>query len=86
MVTESTTVTETAGQFGIHPLRSCSRLTYATCYRVAYGVVYATVFLAKSIPQNNPIVQGLVDGGRAAVQAVNEQKGQTATVVQALPA
>lgn len=86
MTTEFSNPTETPCRSIAHPLRSCSRLTYATCYMVAYGVVYATVFLAKYIPQNNPIVEGLIDGSRAAVQAVNEQKGQTATALQALPA
>jgi len=42
---------------------------------VSYGVVYATVFVAKSVPQDNAIVKGLIDGGRAAVDAVNEAKG-----------
>lgn len=56
-------------------MRSVSRFTYTSCYMVSYGVVYATVFLAKSIPQNNPIVEGFVDGGRAAIDAVNEAKG-----------
>ncbi|CAL1238811.1 hypothetical protein [Candidatus Methylocalor cossyra] len=38
-------------------------------------MVYASVFLAKSIPQDNPIVEGFIDGGRAAIDAVNEAKG-----------
>jgi hypothetical protein len=43
---------------------------------LSYGVVYATVFVAKSIPQENPIVEGLIDGGRAAIEALNEAKSK----------
>lgn len=55
--------------------RSASRFTYTSCYMISYGVVYATVFLAKSIPHDNPVVEGFVDGARAAIDAVNEAKG-----------
>jgi hypothetical protein len=41
---------------------------------LSYGIVYMTVFVAKSIPQNNPIVEGFVDGGRAALDALNEAR------------
>jgi hypothetical protein len=34
---------------------------------LAYGVVYATVFVASSLPQDNPLMRGLRDGGRAAM-------------------
>jgi hypothetical protein len=34
---------------------------------VAYGVVYATVFVAQSLPQENPVMQGFRGGGRAAM-------------------
>jgi hypothetical protein len=44
---------------------------------MSYGVVYASVFVAKSIPQDNPIVEGFIDGGRAAVEALNEAKGRS---------
>jgi hypothetical protein len=77
MTTESSTHIETTGQAGTQSLRSFSRLTYTTCYMISYGVVYAAVFLAKSLPQNNPIMEGLIDGGRAAFDAVNENKGIT---------
>lgn len=69
---------------------SFSRLTYTTCYMISYGVVYAAVFVTKSLPQQNPIMQGFIEGGRAAVQAVNEHKDITnpsaAADPQALPA
>jgi hypothetical protein len=54
---------------------SASRFAYTTSYMISYGIVYAAVFAAKSIPQENPIVEGFVDGGRAALDAVNEAKG-----------
>ena len=42
---------------------------------ISYGIVYAAVFVAKSVPQENPVVEGFIDGGRAALDAVNEAKG-----------
>ena len=51
--------------------RAASRLTYNGSYWIAYGIVYATVFIAKSIPQDNPIVEGFIAGGKAAIEALN---------------
>ena len=44
-----------------------SRLVYTSCYAAAYGVVFPTVLLARSVPANNGAAQGLIDGycGRA---------------------
>ena len=42
------------------------RLVYTTSYTFSYGIVFPTMMLARSIPENNSIVQGFVDGGRAA--------------------
>lgn len=64
-------------QAGPEVMHSVSRFTYTSCYMVSYGVVYATVFLAKSLPQDNPVMEGFIDGGRAAIDAVNEAKGLT---------
>jgi len=36
-------------------------------YALAYGVVYAAVFVAQSLPQENPVMSGFQDGGRAAI-------------------
>lgn len=52
-----------------------SDIVYKTCYGLSYGVVFPSVLIAKSIPQNNPIVHGFIDGGRAAIDMVNEMKG-----------
>jgi hypothetical protein len=54
--------------------RSISRFTYQGAYMVSYGVVYATVFVASAVPRQNPLVEGLMDGGRAAIDALNEAK------------
>ncbi|MDD2769170.1 MAG: hypothetical protein PHT19_10565 [Methylococcus sp.] len=54
--------------------RSLSRFAYTSSYMVSYGIVYGTVFVARAIPQDNPIVEGFVDGSRAAIDALNEAK------------
>ena len=47
-----------------------SRLVYTTCYITAYGVVFPTVLLARSVPANNAAAQGVIDGAHAAHQKV----------------
>ena len=54
--------------------QSVSRFGYTSSYMLSYGIVYAAVFVARSIPQENPIVEGFIDGGRAAIEALNEVK------------
>ena len=54
--------------------RFLSRFVYTTSYTFAYGVVFPTVLIAKSIPNNNAVVNGLVDGARAAVDMVDQLK------------
>ena len=39
---------------------------YNSAYGLAFGVTFPILLLAKSIPQNNCIVWGFVDGARAA--------------------
>jgi hypothetical protein len=58
---------ETAAQTGPDMLQTISRMIYSGSYALAYGVVYATVFVAQSLPQDNPVMHGLSDGGRAAL-------------------
>ena len=43
-----------------------SRLTYTTCYAVSYGIVFPTVLVARLVPKDNVLVQGLIDGAHAA--------------------
>ena len=40
---------------------------------VSYSIVYA-VFVAKSVPQENQVVEGFIDGGQAAFDAANKAK------------
>ena len=42
-------------------------MIYTGSYALAYGVVYAAVFIAQSLPQDNPVMHGFHDGGRAAM-------------------
>jgi hypothetical protein len=60
-------VEDTASEAGSNALQTISRMIYTGSYALAYGVVYATVFIAQSLPQENPIMHGLRDGGRAAM-------------------
>ena len=60
-------VKQSAGEIGSNALHSLSRMTYTGSYILAYGVVYAAVFIAQSLPQENPIMHGFRDGGRAAM-------------------
>src|SRR5262245_9254671 len=53
-----------------------SRFVYTTCYTVSYGVVFPAVFLAHSIPQNNAVVRGLIDGAHAASLKVDALRGK----------
>ncbi|NDC53583.1 MAG: hypothetical protein EBZ74_04665 [Planctomycetia bacterium] len=52
-----------------------NRLLYSTCYAVSYGVVFPMALVALSIPQNNPLVHGMIDGSRAARGKVDEILG-----------
>jgi len=51
---------------GYSALQTMSRMVYAGSYALAYGVVYATVFVAQSLPWENPVMYGFRDGGQAA--------------------
>lgn len=66
--------------------QSISRFTYTSSYMVSYGLVYAAVFIARAIPQDNPVVAGFVDGGRAAIEALNEAKAIPAAATAGAPA
>jgi hypothetical protein len=52
-------------------LQTVSRMVYSGSYALAYGVVYATVFVAQSLPQDNPVMHGLRDGGGAAMDELS---------------
>ncbi len=55
-----------------------NRFIYSTCYTLSYGVVFPLALVALSVPQNNPLVHGLVDGSRAARNKVDEMIGSMA--------
>jgi hypothetical protein len=57
---------------------SISRLTYTGAYALAYGAVYATVFVARSLPQENPLMHGFRDGGKAAMDELGGAEEPTA--------
>ena len=52
-----------------------NRFVYTTCYAVSYGVVFPMALVALSVPQNNPLVHGMIDGSRAARNKVDELLG-----------
>jgi hypothetical protein len=58
--------------------RFLSRFAYTTSYAISYGVVFPTVLLARSIPTNNAVVHGMVDGARAAADIVEQMKSRQA--------
>ena len=64
-------VKQSAGEIGSGALESMSRMTYTGSYFLAYGITYAAVFIAQSLPQENPVMQGFRDGGRAAVDELS---------------
>jgi hypothetical protein len=55
-----------------------SRLTYTTCYAVSYGVVFPTLLVTRAVPKDNALVNGLVDGARAAREAIEGRTHETA--------
>lgn len=50
---------------------SVNKGIYNLAYGVAFGVAFPVVLIGKSIPQNNCVVWGLIDGAKAARTAVN---------------
>ena len=58
-----------------------SQAAYKTCYGLAFGVVFPTMLIVRSIPKNNAIVHGFVDGAHAAIDSVNEMKAKSTSGV-----
>ena len=50
--------------------RTISRMIYGTCYYFSFGIAFPTLLVVGWLPKNNPVYHGLVDGGRAANDAV----------------
>ena len=57
---------------GADMLQSISRMIFSGSYALAYGIVYATVFVAQSLPQENPVMDGFRDGGSAAIEQIGD--------------
>jgi len=72
-ITENTTEdVRSAGDVGTDALQWFSRLTYTGTYVLSYGVVYAAVFIAQALPQENPVMNGFRDGGREAIDQLDD--------------
>jgi hypothetical protein len=52
---------------GSDMLQTLSQMIYSGSYALAFGVVYAAVFVAQSLPQDNPVMHGFRDGGGAVI-------------------
>lgn len=63
-----------------------SRLVYTTSYSISYGVVFPAMLVARAVPKDNALVQGLVDGARAATDMVDDWRGSRETALAAEPA
>jgi hypothetical protein len=66
----------TAGKILPGAGRFLSRFVYTTSYTLSYGVVFPAMLLARSIPPNNAVVHGLVDGAQAASNLVTQMKNR----------
>jgi len=64
-------VKPTASEAGTKALETISQMFYTSSYVLAYGVVYAAVFIAQSLPQENSVIRGFRDGGQAAADELD---------------
>lgn len=65
--------------------RFLSRFVYTTSYTMSYGVAFPAILIAKSMPANNALVHGFVDGANAANDMVVKMKNRRLEP-EALPA
>jgi len=54
--------------------RFLSRVVYTMSYSFSYGFVFPVAFVAKSMPADNAVLTGMIDGARAANDWVDELK------------
>jgi hypothetical protein len=66
----------TAGKILPASGRFLLRFVYTTSYTLSYGVVFPTVLVAKSMPANNAVMHGFVDGAKAANDMVVQMKNR----------
>jgi len=62
----------TEAEAGSDMLQTASRMIYSGSYALAYGVVYATVLVVQLLPQDNPMMHGFHDGGKAAMDELGQ--------------
>jgi hypothetical protein len=62
---------EKAAEAGPDMMQTMSRMIYSGSYALAYGLVYATVFVVQLMPQDNPVMHGFHDGGKAAMDELS---------------
>jgi hypothetical protein len=63
---------EAAAEAGSDMLQTASRMIYSGSYALAYGVVYAAVFVVQMMPLDNPVMHGFHDGGKAAMDELSQ--------------
>ena len=56
-----------------------SQAVYKTCYSLSYCAVFPAVLAARSIPHENAVVHGLIDGACAAIDLVGQMKSRSAS-------
>jgi hypothetical protein len=56
--------------------RFLSRFVYTTSYTFSYGIVFPAMLIAKSMPTDNAMVHGFIDGARAATETVDQLKSR----------
>lgn len=81
--TGASDATEKARQMAPAAARIVSQTVYSTCYYFSYGVVFPTMLVVSFIPKNNALVHGLVDGARAASDAVTDLRASRANAAPA---
>jgi hypothetical protein len=54
------------------PMQWLSRMTYTGSYALSYGLVYAAVFIAQSLPHENAVMRAFRDGGREVAEQLRD--------------
>lgn len=55
-------------------LGDAAKALYTTCYYLSFGVVFASVYVARMIPSDNTMVRGFRDGARSACDSVLQRE------------
>jgi hypothetical protein len=74
----------TAGKMLPAAGRFVSRFVYTSSYTLSCGVMFPAILIAKSIPVNNAVVHGFVDGAKAANDMVDQMKNRQLELATAL--